>query len=52
MDFTKTYDVSAGSADIILKRNEKFEEKVSLEVLTDATFDGTTSEVSFVQSND
>jgi len=52
MDFVKTYDISGGSADIILKRLEKFEENVSLQVDTDGTYNGTTDEIQLVQSND
>lgn len=52
MDFVKTYDISGGDVDIILKKVEKFEEKVSVQVDTDGTFDGTTSTVQLVQSND
>jgi len=52
MDFIKNYDVAGGNADIILKVVEKKEEKVSLQVETDAGFDGTTDTVELVQSND
>lgn len=52
MDFVKNYDVNAGSVDIILKRIEKRQEKVSLQVVTDAGFDGTTDTIELIQSND
>ncbi len=52
MDFIKNYDVVGGSADIILKITEKFQEKVSLQVETDGTFNGTTDTIELVQSND
>jgi len=52
MDFVKTYDISGGDVDIILKRLENSKEKVSLQIDVDATFNGTTSTVQLVQSND
>lgn len=52
MDFIKDYNVAGGNADIILKIVEKKGEKVSLQVITDAGFDGTTDTVELVQSND
>ena len=52
MDFVNTYDISNGDVDIILTRSEKFEDKASVQVDVDATFDGTNSTVELVQSND
>lgn len=52
MDFIKNYDISNGDADIILRELPKYEEKLSVQIDTDGTFDGTTSTVQLVQSND
>ena len=52
MDFVKTYEISGGDVDIILTRSEKFENKASVQVDVDGAFDGTTSTVELVQSND
>lgn len=51
-EFTKTYDIAGGSVDIILKKLEKFEENVSLQVDTDGTYNGTTDTIELIQSND
>jgi len=52
MDYVNEYDISNGDETIILRRQESFKEKVSVQIDTDGTFDGTTSTVQLLQSND
>lgn len=50
-EFTKTYDLAGGSVDIILNRTEQAREIIAAQVETDATFNGTTTTVELIQSN-
>jgi len=52
MEFTKTYDIAGGDADIILNVVEQFKEKAAVQVDADAVYNGTTGTVQLVQSND
>ena len=51
-DFIKTYDLSLGNIDVILTQNEKYESIAATQIDVDGTFNGTTSTIEFIQSND
>ena len=52
MDYVKTYDISGGDATIIMRTQPIKDEIVSVQIDVNGTFNGTTSTINLVQSND
>lgn len=50
-DWKETYDISGGDTTIILLKIEKVEHIVSLQIDTDAAFNGTNTKARLLQSN-